>query len=87
VKAETEQDLLELADAVCWRPGIIEGVDDTGGRRAPGTARLFVRLLRPLRGLQVTSEEIGRAMLQALARNMRGAVVENAAIRKMARGS
>lgn len=84
VKAETESELMELYDAVCWRPALIDGeVSD----RAPGIYRLFkplFRLLRPFRGLYVAGEDLGRAMLQAASKNFRGRTIENREIRALA---
>jgi hypothetical protein len=41
-------------------------------------------MLSPIRGVYVTAEDIGRAMVQAASRNVRGRVVGNAEIRDLA---
>lgn len=83
VKAETERELMELCDAVCWRPAFIDGeVSD----RAPWMYRVskpLFRLLRPFRALYVAGEDLGRAMLRAAAMNYRRRILENAEIREL----
>jgi uncharacterized protein YbjT (DUF2867 family) len=85
VKAETERDLLDLVDAVSWRPAFIDGADSVGAPRAYQLARPIFRLLSPFRSLYVRGDDIGRAMLQATVEQLRGAVVENAEIRRIAK--
>jgi uncharacterized protein YbjT (DUF2867 family) len=84
VKAEAEADLIDLADAVCWRPAFIDGADSASGPRAYQAARPLFRLLRPFKSLYVTGDDIARAMLQATLENVRGRVIENAEIRRIA---
>lgn len=87
VKAETERDLMQLCDAVCWRPGAIDGVSSESAPRVYRFTRPFFRVLRPFRSLYVSGEDLGRAMLRAVAQNMRGAIIENAQIRDLAEQS
>jgi uncharacterized protein YbjT (DUF2867 family) len=85
VKAEAERDLLSAADAVCWRPGFIDGATSASGPWIYQASRpLFRVLFRGFRSLYVTGDDIGRAMLQATAEGMRGRIVENAGIRDLA---
>jgi uncharacterized protein YbjT (DUF2867 family) len=84
VKAETERDLIALAGAVCWRPAFIDGADSRNSPRLYQALRPLFRLLRPFRGLYVAGEDIGRAMIQATLENVRGRVIENREIRRIA---
>jgi len=80
VKGETENDLMDLIDAVCWRPSAIDG-------EPVGTYRMFqpfYRLLRPFRNLYIGGHDFGRAMLQATVEKMRRRVIENREIREIA---
>jgi uncharacterized protein YbjT (DUF2867 family) len=84
LKAETERDLIDLVEAVCWRPALIDG---ESSQRGPGlfeAVRPLLRMLRPFRSLSVTGDEIGRAMLQATREGLRGRIVENPEIRSVA---
>ncbi len=84
VKAQTERELIEQFGAVCWRPAAIDGEPSESAPRVYRTLRPLYRLLKPFRSLYVGGEDLGRAMLQATAENMRGRVVENAEIRNIA---
>jgi len=85
VKAETERDLMAQFEAVCWRPGSIDGVPSDSEPPLYKAIRPIARvLLRPFRSLYVTGEDIGLAMLQATRDGVRGRVFENAEIRDMA---
>lgn len=84
VKAETEGDLIELARAVCWRPGAIDGPPSRSTPKIYGLVRPFFPLLKPIRRLYVTGEDIGRAMIQATEENLRARIIENAEIRDLA---
>ena len=80
VKGETENDLMDLVGAVCWRPSAIDG-------EPVGTYRMFqplYRLLRPFRSLYIHGQNFGRAMLQATIEKMRSRVIENREIREIA---
>ena len=46
--------------------------------------RPMFRLLKPLRGLYVSGEDLGRAMVQGAVDGFRGRVVENREIRSIA---
>jgi uncharacterized protein YbjT (DUF2867 family) len=84
VKAETERDLAGVMATVCWRPAFIDGGTAATGTRLYRALRPVFRLLRGLRGLYVTSEDIGRAMLQATVAGIREGVIENKQIRALA---
>jgi uncharacterized protein YbjT (DUF2867 family) len=83
VKAETERDLIESVDAVCWRPAFIDGADSASQPRIYQALRPLFRILSPFRGLYVTGEDIGRAMLRATAEGVRGRTIENREIRDL----
>jgi uncharacterized protein YbjT (DUF2867 family) len=87
VKAETERDLAAVIATVCWRPGFIDGGASATGPRLYRALRPLFRALRFARGLYVTSEDIGRAMLRAISEGTRRGVVENAQIRALADGT
>ena len=86
VKAETERDLAPFG-AVCWRPGLIDGM---GSASEPGAYKVMRPLGRLLfsgsRRWYVTGDDIGRAMIAVAAKGVRGATFENAAIRDLAAG-
>jgi uncharacterized protein YbjT (DUF2867 family) len=84
VKAETELDLIDEVQAVCWRPAFIDGEDSEHAPRLDKIIRPLFRLLRPLRSLYVSGGDIGRAMLQATRDRWRERIVENAEIRAIA---
>jgi uncharacterized protein YbjT (DUF2867 family) len=84
VKAETERDLSEVVDTVCWRPAFIDGEASESAPRMFQAARPFFRLLSPLRSLYVSGKDLGRAMVQAAGENVRGRTIENREIRDMA---
>jgi uncharacterized protein YbjT (DUF2867 family) len=86
VKAETERDLVEQFDAVCWRPGMIDGVPSRSEPIGYKIWRPVGRvLLGPFKSLYVTGDDIGRAMILATRQGVRGRVIENAEIRRLAR--
>lgn len=87
VKAETERDLLDLGNAVCWRPAFIDGAvspASPSGPRAYQAIRPLFRLLKGFRGLYVSGEDIGRAMIRATVEGVRGRTIENREIRDIA---
>lgn len=84
VKAETERDLLESIDTVCWRPAFIDGADSASQPRIYQALRPLFRILSPFRGVYVTGEDIGRAMLQVESENLWGRTIENREIRDRA---
>ena len=73
-----------MTATVSWRPGFIDGGAAATGPRLYRALRPAFRLLRGFRSLYVTSEDIGRAMLQATVNGMREGVIENAQIRALA---
>jgi uncharacterized protein YbjT (DUF2867 family) len=84
VKAETERDLSDLVQAVCWRPASIDGMPSQSEPRLYRAMRPVMRLLRPFRSLYIDGRDIGYAMLQATADGMRGRIVSNAEMRDLA---
>ncbi|MBW8876648.1 MAG: epimerase [Acidobacteria bacterium] len=84
VKAETERELIEGFDAVCWRPAAIDGEASESAPWVYHFIRPMFRLLKPFRSLYVAGEDLGRAMLQATVENVHGRVIENAEIRDIA---
>jgi uncharacterized protein YbjT (DUF2867 family) len=84
VKGETENELMELVGADCWRPGFIDAEPSASLPKVFGLLRPALRLLRPFRSLYVAGEDLGRAMLEATRENMRRRVIENAEIRELA---
>jgi uncharacterized protein YbjT (DUF2867 family) len=85
VKGEAERELMARFDAVCRRPGAIDGKAPEGLPWYYALARrpLFV-LLSPFRSLYIKNRDIGRAMLQATREGLRGRILENREIRDLA---
>jgi len=84
VKAQTEHDLIELIGADCWRPAFI---DAKPSATLPKIYALFYpvgRLFKSFPSLYVHGHDLGRAMLQATAENLRGQIIENPEIREIA---
>lgn len=84
VKGETENELMELVGAVCWRPAFIDAAPSASLPKVYAVLRPALRLLKPFRSLYVDGEDLGRAMLQATKENMRRRLIENAEIREIA---
>ena len=84
VKAETEVELIDVFDAVCWRPGFIDGAASANAPRVYQWVRPAFRVLKPFRSVYVSGEDIGRAMLQATKDGVRGRVLDNAELRDIA---
>lgn len=84
VKGQTENELMELVEADCWRPAFIDAKPSASLPKLYGVLQPAFRLLRPFRSFYVAGEDLGQAMLQATQENLRGRVVENAEIRKLA---
>lgn len=84
VKAETERALLAIADVVCWRPAAIDGVPSSSEPMLYRLIRPAYKMLRPLRNLYVSAEDIGLAMIQATAERLRHRIIENEGIRDLA---
>lgn len=85
VKAQTEQDLMELMPAVAWRPSFIDGDPSAHTPKLLKILHPAFRLLKPFRNLYVNGEDIGRAMIQATIERIHGRVIENAEIRELAK--
>jgi uncharacterized protein YbjT (DUF2867 family) len=84
VKGQTENELMELIEADCWRPAFIDAKPSASLPKMYAALRSPLRLLRPFRSLYVTGEDLGRAMLEATRENLRQRVIENAEIRELA---
>ena len=85
VKAETERDLLAQFDAICYRPGSIDGMPSASEPPLYKVFRPVARvLLKPFRSLYVSGEDIGLAMLQATTDGVRSRVFHNAEMRDLA---
>jgi hypothetical protein len=74
VKAQTEQELIKMMNAVGWRPAFI------GGVASAGSPKLF----KPFSSFYVEGQDLGRAMTRATIENIHGGVIENAEIRRIA---
>ena len=85
VKAETERDLIAEVNALCWRPAAIDGMPSA---REPIVFKIARPILRvvfgPFRSLYAKGDDIGRAMLEANACDVRGRIIENAELRDLA---
>lgn len=84
VKGQTENELMELVGADCWRPSFIDAKPSASLPKVYAVLRPALRLLRPFRSLYVAGEDLGRAMLEATKENVRRRVFENAEIRELA---
>ena len=84
VKAQTEQDLMELVEADCWRPAFIDAPPSAGLPRMYKAVFPVLRVLKPFPGMYVSGSDLGRAMLQATLEKMRRRVIENKEIRQIA---
>lgn len=84
VKAEAEQALMTAIDAVCWRPAYIDGAPSESQARSLRLLRPLFRLLRSARGMYVSGDDIGRAMLEATRLGYRHRIIENREIRDLA---
>jgi uncharacterized protein YbjT (DUF2867 family) len=84
VKAEAEEQVMDVAGAVCWRPGFIDGEASSTGAWYHGVLRPAFRLLKPMRSLYVSGEDLGLAMLQATRERMKRRVIVNREIRELA---
>jgi uncharacterized protein YbjT (DUF2867 family) len=84
VKGQTENELMELAEADCWRPAFIDAKPSATLPQIYAVFWPMFRLLKPFPSLYVSGEDLGQAMLQATKENMRGRVIENKEIRRIA---
>lgn len=84
VKAETEREVMEMVDAVCWRPAAIDGAPSDNATWMYKVLQPLFRLLKPFRSLYISGEDLGRAMLQATEEGIRRRILENSEIRTLA---
>lgn len=84
VKGQTENELMELVEANCWRPAFIDAKPSASWPKIYTLLVPALRLLKPFRSLYVSGEDLGRAMVEATRQNFRRRVIENAEIRKLA---
>jgi len=87
VKAQTELDLMNVVGAVCWRPAFIDALPSATFPRIYALLFPLMRVLKPFRGLYVSGDELGRAMLQATKEGLRNRIFENPEIREIAQRS
>jgi hypothetical protein len=84
VKGQTENELMEMVGADCWRPAFIDAEPSASLPKMYAVLRPALRLLRPFRSFYIAGEDLGRAMLEATKENLRRRVIENAEIRELA---
>jgi uncharacterized protein YbjT (DUF2867 family) len=84
LKGQTENELMELVEANCWRPAFIDAKPSASFPKAFALLAPALRLMKPFRSLYVAGEDIGRAMLEATRENLRRRIIENAEIRELA---
>jgi uncharacterized protein YbjT (DUF2867 family) len=84
VKAETDEELVENFDAVCWRPSAIDGEPSDHAPGAYKVLRPYFHLFRPFRTLYVSGQDLGLAMVYAAASGICGRIIPNTEIRDMA---
>jgi uncharacterized protein YbjT (DUF2867 family) len=85
VKAEAERDLMNAVDAVCWRPGMIDGEPSASQPALTRALRPLLRVIfKPFRSLYIMNIDIGRAMLEATRQGLRRRIFENAEMRDLA---
>lgn len=84
VKGQTENELMALIAADCWRPAFIDAPASASVPKMYSITQPLLRLLKPFQSLYVAGEDLGRAMLQATRENLRRRVIENAEIRALA---
>jgi uncharacterized protein YbjT (DUF2867 family) len=84
VKGHTENELMDLVGAGCWRPAFIDARPSASIPKMYAMLRPALRLLNPFRSLYIEGQDLGRAMLQATRENLCRRVIENAEIRALA---
>jgi uncharacterized protein YbjT (DUF2867 family) len=84
VKAQAEQDLIELINADCWRPAFIDAKPSSSMPKYYAVFFPLGRLAKPFPTLYVHGHDLGRAMLQATKEGIRGRIIENPEIRQIA---
>lgn len=83
VKAETENDLMALMGAVCWRPAFIDGNPSASETVWVKLFRPVLKLLKPFKGAYVSAADLARAMLITTKANVRSKVLRNVDIRNL----
>jgi uncharacterized protein YbjT (DUF2867 family) len=83
VKGQTENELMVLIEADCWRPAYIDAEPSPTFPKVFAALRPVLRLLKPFPSLYVSGEDLGRAMVEAMKQNLRRRVIENAGIRTL----
>jgi len=84
VKAQTEQDLINLVDANCWRPAFIDAKPSPSLPKIFAAFYPFGRLFKGFPTLYVQGRDLGRAMLQATVEQQKRRIIENPEIREIA---
>jgi len=84
VKAQAEQDLMDLVEANCWRPAFIDAKPSASMPKVYAAFYRLGRLCKPFPKLYVHGQDLGRAMLQATVEQQRGRIIENPEIREIA---
>lgn len=85
VKAQTEAELMELVEACCWRPAFIDAEPSRNTPKLYAVLLPLGALLKPLTSMYVRGDDLGKAMLQATAEQMRRRIIENSQIREIAK--
>lgn len=85
VKGQTENELMELVGAVCFRPAFIDAKASARLPKIFAVLQPAFRILKPFRSMYVAGEDLGLAMLEATKENLRRRVIENAEIRELAK--
>jgi hypothetical protein len=85
VKGQTENELMELVGANCWRPAYIDAKASPNLSKMVTLFHPLFLLLKPFRSMYVAGKDLGLAMLEATRENLRKRVIENAAIRDLAK--
>jgi uncharacterized protein YbjT (DUF2867 family) len=84
VKGQTDEELMDFIDAVCWRPSAIDGEPSDNAPRVYKIFRPYFRVFKPFRSLYVSGEDLGNAMIHAAAAGIRRRVIPNVEIRDVA---
>ncbi len=84
VKAQAEQELMDIAGAVCWRPGFIDATHSHSIPKLYKKVFPLFRVLKPFPSLYVSGTDLGNAMILATIEHLRKRVIENKEIRELA---
>src|SRR6185436_8042050 len=85
VKAEAENDLMELIDANCYRPAAIDGeTSESQARTWYAPLKPLFKVFAPFRSLYISGEDLGKGMLAGARTGLKRTVLENAQIRDLA---